>query len=517
MTIMASAQCLTLLERCSSMKELRAIHAHLVTSGFSRFAYFTSRLLASCALSDFGVDMSYAQCVFDAIQFPSIFNWNTMIKGYSQTPIESQMGLVVYVKMRRIGVDPNMHTFPMLLKACDGLTSLSQVHSQLVKFAMNLDVYAISSLIKAYSKYGAVSLAHQALEETPNSNVVCWTSLVSGYCAHGRLEEARQVFDQMPERNDASWSAMISGYVQNDHFNDAIELFRVFKDCCLKPNRSLMVSVLNACGALGAFEEGRWIHSYVDANELGYGLELGTALVDFYSKCGHASNLALPVFEKMRCKDVMSWTAMITGLAINGYADLALKLFGQMENSAVDKPNAVTFIGVLAACNHGGLVDEGEVLFESMHKDYGIPPVLEHYGCMVDLLGRAGRFEKAEELIKSMPMEADGIVWGALLNGCIMHGNFELGEKVGKHLIELEPQHSGRYALVANMYGAMGRWEDALEMRRLMRERGVSPVLGWSFIEVDGSVHRFVVDDKSHFQLNEIHNLLHLLNKDLNF
>ncbi|KAJ4950446.1 hypothetical protein NE237_027278 [Protea cynaroides] len=503
---------LNLLERCPSLKELKVIHGQMIAVGLVRYTYIRSRILALYAISEFK-DLNCAQLIFDRIQMPIIYNWNTMIKGYSGSP-EPKKGLSIYMRMRSQAVQPNVRTFPALIKACVDLSSLCQVHGQIFKFRFDLDVYVVSSLVKEYSKYGAIDLARQVFDEMPNRNVVCWTSIISGYCSGGQMDEARQLFDRMPERNDVAWSAMISGYVQNDYYNEAIYLFRELKVCSnVKPNRSLLVSVLNACVGVGAFNEGKWVHSYMDRNGFEYGLELGTALVDFYAKCGRIES-SIEVFRKMPCKDVITWSAMIVGLAINGCNDLVFKLFEEMEGSGT-RPNAVTFVGVLTLCNHAGLVDEGWRFFEMMSKVYGISPMIEHYGCMVDLLARAGQIKEAEQLISGMPIEPDGIIWGALLSGCLMHGHVELGERVGKRLIELEPHYNGRYVLTANMYATMGRWDGVERLRRMMKDMGVTKIAGWSFIEIDGVVHRFLVDDRSHIHSREIYELLNLLNTEL--
>ncbi|KAF9616642.1 hypothetical protein IFM89_030876 [Coptis chinensis] len=424
------------------------------------------------------------------------------------------MGILVYVQMRSNMVVPNRYTFPVLIKTCTCLFTVCQVHGQVLKFGFSFDDYVISSLINVYSMYGVVGLARRVFYESLSRNVVCWTSLITAYCSHGLVDEGRKLFDQMPERSGVSWSAMISGYVRNACFSEAIELFHELKGCGdLNPNQRLLVSVLNACACSGAFVEGKRVHSYIDEQGFEYGLELGTALVYFYAKCGYVE-VAEKVFHRMHDKDVMSWSAMIMGVATNGFSDLALKHFVDMEKSGI-KPNAITFIGVLTACSHGGLVDEGWRFFESMSRHYGISPRIEHYGCMVDLLGRAGKIKEAEKLIDCMPIEPDAIIWGALLNGCIMHEHTELAERVGKHLIEVDPQHSGRYVILANMYATIGRWHGVSEIRRLKKERGITTVSAWSFIDIDGDVQRFIVGGKSHPQTREIYELLNLLSKEL--
>ncbi|XXG58249.1 hypothetical protein AAC387_Pa04g0606 [Persea americana] len=284
----------------------------------------------------------------------------------------------------------------------------------------------------AISENGDLEYARRIFDRIQMPTIFNWNAMIKGYSRSarpqlGQVIEARKVFDEMPERSDVSWSAMISGYVQNKCHTEAIELFRELKEKAhLRPNRSVLVSVLNACAGLGASEEGRWVHSYIDENGFEYRPKLGTALVDFCVKCGCVES-ARQVFDKMPIKDVMAWSAIIVGLAINGHSDSALTLFAEMERSKT-KPNAITFIGVLSACNHGGLVDKGWDYFKVISNVYGISPSIEHYGCMVDLLGRAGRVADAEQLINSMPMRPGGVIWGALLNGCVIHGHVELGE-----------------------------------------------------------------------------------------
>lgn len=503
---------LLLLQRCSSTNQLKQIHAHTVITGLARFAYITSKLLAFSALSEHG-DLYHADTIFSQIPVPNVFDFNSMIMGFLKNS-QSEKGLSVYTKMRRMGAEPNSHTFTVLVKACVGLSLLDQLYGQIMKFGHACDVYVTSSVISVYSKCKAMELARRVFEESLDKNVVCWTSLISGYCGNGLVDDARYLFDKMPERNDVSYSAMVSGYVRNACFNQAIDLFREFK--CrtnVRLKESLLVSVLNACASVGAFEEGKWIHLYLDDHGFEYGLELATAGIDFYAKCGCIKD-AQEIFNKMPRKDVTTWSAMIMGYAINGENDIGLELFAEMEKKG-PKPNAVTFVGVLIACNHKTLVNKAWGLLGRMSKIYGIAPEIEHYGCMVDILARAGRVKEAEILIRSMAMEPDGTIWGSLLNGCLIHGHFELADKVGKLLIQLEPQHSGMYVLVSNMYAKMGNWEDVMRLRKMMNDREVATIAAWSFIEIDGFVHKFVANDKSHSHSRNIYQTLSQLRKEL--
>ncbi|OIV97215.1 hypothetical protein TanjilG_02923 [Lupinus angustifolius] len=506
---------LRLLQGCFNLttKLVKQIHAHAITHDLSRFSYVSSRILAFYSQSPRN-DLRYAETLFTHISNPNVFDCNSMIMGFSKNS-QCHKSFFVFKQMLNNGVRPNSCTVTVLVKACLSLSLLEQVHTQIIKLGTLSDVYVVSSVVSVYSKYGAIRVARQVFDESSNKNVVCWTSIITGYCSNGLVIEARELFDSIPERNGVSYSAMVSGYVRNGCYNEGIEVFRELKSCAnVKPNSSLLASVLNACAAVGAFEEGKWIHSYIDENGFEYELELGTALIDFYAKCGWVGP-SEKIFDSMRSKDVTTWSAMIMGLAINGKNKMALDLFAKMEKVGL-KPNAVTFVGVLTACNHKYLLSEAWWLFGHMSKTYGITPSIEHYGCMVDILARGGKIGETLSFINSMPIAPDGAIWGSLLNGCLMHGHIELGQKVGKYLIEFEPRHSGRYILLANMYASMGRWEGVSETRKLMKDRGVPVISAWSFIEIDQNIHKFVVDDKSRSYSREIYEILSRLGKELN-
>ncbi|XP_027338405.1 pentatricopeptide repeat-containing protein At5g66520-like [Abrus precatorius] len=509
--------CLRLLEGLSSsvsMREVKQIHAHAITHDLARFAFVSSKILAFCALSQRG-DLRYAQTLFTRMPLLTLFDFNSMIIAFSKHS-QFHNASTLFPKMLNDAVRPNSHTFAVLAKACLTESFLQQLHAFITKTGHVSDVYVVSSVIRAYSKHGAIRAARRVFDESSNRNVACWTSLVTGYCNCGLVDEARGLFDAIPQRNDVSYSAMVSGYVRNGRFREGIELFRELKGCAsVRPNNSLLVSVLNACAAVGAFEEGKGVHTYVDENglDLEYEVELGTAMIDFYTKCG-CVEAAERVFGNMKVKDVTAWSAMIMGLAINGKNHMALELFAKMEEEG-PKPNAVAFIGVLSACNHKDLSGEALRIFRYMSEKYGIVAWIEHYGCVVDVLARSGQIKEALRFIESMPMEADGAIWGSLLNGCVLHGQVELGQKVGRYLIKFEPRHSGRYVLLANVYASVGKWEGVSEMRKLMRERGVPIVSASSFIEIDRTIHKFVVDDKSCSFSGQLYQLLHHLGKKL--
>ncbi|KAI4989015.1 hypothetical protein ZWY2020_036332 [Hordeum vulgare] len=310
-----------------------------------------------------------------------------------------------------------------------------------------------------------------------------WNTMVSGYGKSGDLAAAREVFGRMPVRNLVSWSAMVDALVRAAEFDEALRVFDRMMGEGFKPDVVVLVSVLKACAHLGAVERGRGVHRYLETEGLAgtqRNVMAETALVDMYCKCGCMEE-AWRAFDSVRCRDVVLWNSMIGGLAMNGHGERALELFQRMfENGFV--PNQSTFVAALCACTHTGRLDEGRKIFQSM-RQHGIEPQREHYGCLADLLGRAGRLEEAEAVLLDMPMEPHASQWGALMSSCRMHNDITVGERVGKRLIELEPQHGGRYAVLFNLYAVNGRWEDARAIRQMMVEKGARKELGFSFME----------------------------------
>lgn len=339
------------------------------------------------------------------------------------------------------------------------------------------------------------------------------TALVNMYLKCGCCDDAMRAFLDMRYRNSVSWNALLAGYAHLSKFKDVLLLFEAMLLEKVEPSEATLATVLTACAHLGSLDKGRRLNSYIGARKLELTSVLGTALVDMYAKCGSVEE-AFCVFETMRVKDVYPWTALIHGVAMNGDAVGALSLFSEMLSSGV-RPNEVTFIAVLSACAHGGLVAEGLELFGAMERVYGMRPSVDHYGCMVDLLGRAGRLREAVELIEGMPVEASGGVWGALFGACVIHKDLEVGRYVGKYLIELEPRRSGRYALLANLYAKCGDGESAAGVRRRMKEGGVEKSPGCSWIESSGEVHQFVAFDRSHVAAEAVFTILEKLTAEM--
>ncbi|XP_020522999.1 pentatricopeptide repeat-containing protein At5g48910 isoform X3 [Amborella trichopoda] len=274
----------------------------------------------------------------------------------------------------------------------------------------------------------------------------------------------------------------------------------------MRPDEVTMVSVVSACTSLGALELGKWVHHYLSRNGFELTVTLATALMDMYAKCGCLEGL-LKIFHKMPQRNLLTWTSLIGGLAINGRSLEALTAYESMKEAGM-RPDDITLIGVLSACSHGGLVQEGWSHFHSIKQEFKMEPRIEHYGCMVDLLGRAGQLEKAYQFIESLPIKPNSIMWRTLLGACASHGNLELGRLVSNRILEIELDHEGDYVLLSNIYGGLGRWADKAGVRNLMRERGIEKRPGCSIVEVDGVIHEFVAGDESHPRYKEINEMV---------
>ncbi|MCL7027977.1 hypothetical protein MKW94_023006 [Papaver nudicaule] len=438
-----------LADKCTSMNQLKQIHAQMIVSDRIHDNYAASRVVSFCALSDSG-NLNYALKVFDTIHEPNSFMFNTMIRAQASTsnPFEA---ITLYIKMKKLGLIPGKHTFPFVLKACVNCYPLNpgkQIHADVMKFGLELDLYVVNGLIRCY-------------------------------CVCGDMHAARKSFEEVPERKLLIWNAVISGYAQNFCSNEALALFDQMLGEGLEPSGATLSSVLSACARSGSLEMGKQIHVYIKEKGIEVGLILGTALVDMYAKNGEIS-VARSLFDKMLERNTASWNAMICGLAVHGHAEEAFQLFQEMMDKAKIAPNNVTFVGVLSACCHAGLLEAGRGIFLSMERVYGIEPKIEHYGCMVDLLGRGGKLAEAEELINGMVCEADVVLLGALLRACKDHGNIKLAEKVVRKMLHLEPQNHGVYIVLSNMYADAGSWADVLRLREEMKDGGLKKIPGWS-------------------------------------
>ncbi|XP_020591774.1 pentatricopeptide repeat-containing protein At5g08305 [Phalaenopsis equestris] len=504
-----------LADRCKSMADLKQIQAQLTTLGLAGDSFLVSKLLLFSAISDSG-DLNYSQCIFLALTSPSTFVCNTLIRGFSRSRNPNR-AISLYIQMLRSHTKPDHLTFPFLAKSCARLASLflgRGVHCHITRHGHELDLFIVNSLIHMYASCGQMPDARRAFDIIPLPNLVSWNALLDGFAKCEDLVGARGVFDEMPERDVVSWSAMIDGYVKGGDYRAALALFERMQIHGPKPNEITMVSLLCACAHLGVLEKGRSLHQYIKDNNLVQSLAVTTSLVDMYAKCGSIAE-AMNVFRSFPAAktDVLIWNSIIGGLAMQGMARDSVEMFREMLRAGMN-PDEITYLGLLSACAHGGFVGEAWEFFGSI-REQGLRPHVEHYACMVDVLGRAGRMEEAYELVRTMPMEPSGSLLGALLSACQTHGWMELGEVVGKKLVALEPEHDGRYVGLSNVLAGSERWEDAKKMREEMEKRGVRKAPGRSEIEVGGALQRFIAHDMSHPDSNEVYWMLSFVTKEM--
>ncbi|XP_057847768.2 pentatricopeptide repeat-containing protein At2g22070 isoform X1 [Cryptomeria japonica] len=434
-----------------------------------------------------------------------VVSWNVMIAGYTQNGL-MEMALETFRQMQLAGGKPNSTTFANILSACAKLGALEQgmdIHKNIMESGFSSDVVVASSLVDMYAKCGSIQKARQLFNKMSKRDAVSWNAMIAGYAQNGVLDEALRLFKEMPLPDVISWTVMIAGYAQNGLVEKALETFQQMQFAGIKSNSTTFISILPACAKMGALEQGMDIHQSIIKSGFLSDVVIASALVVMYAKCGSIQK-ARELFDKMSQRDAISWNAMITGYAMHGFCKDALELFDLMKHSGT-YPDHVSLVCVLFACSHGGLVDEGCKYFSGMSDLYGMMPAMDHYVCMVDLLGRAGYLEEALNFIIKMPTKPAMVVWICLLGACRLHKNIGLGAFISTFLFELDPQNAVPYVLLSNIYAEVGRWGDAQKVRTLMKDRGTKKIPGCSWIEVHKMVHVFCVGDRSHPQTQEIY------------
>ncbi|KGN62675.1 pentatricopeptide repeat-containing protein At1g25360 [Cucumis sativus] len=464
-------------------------------------------------------DLTGAREILDTMTEQPGIAWNAMISGYLHHGLFED-ALTLFRKMRLLGVQVDESTYTSVISACaDGGFFLlgKQVHAYILKNELNPDrdflLSVGNTLITLYWKYGKVDGARKIFYEMPVKDIITWNTLLSGYVNAGRMEEAKSFFAQMPEKNLLTWTVMISGLAQNGFGEQALKLFNQMKLDGYEPNDYAFAGAITACSVLGALENGRQLHAQIV--HLGHDstLSVGNAMITMYARCGIVE-AARTMFLTMPFVDPVSWNSMIAALGQHGHGVKAIELYEQMLKEGI-LPDRRTFLTVLSACSHAGLVEEGNRYFNSMLENYGIAPGEDHYARMIDLFCRAGKFSDAKNVIDSMPFEARAPIWEALLAGCRTHGNMDLGIEAAEKLFKLIPQHDGTYVLLSNMYASLGRWNDVARTRKLMRDRGVKKEPACSWTEVENKVHVFLVDDTVHPEVLSIYNYLEKLNLEM--
>eukprot|EP01018_Ginkgo_biloba_P001634 Gb_19896 [translate_table: standard] len=426
----------------------------------------------------------------------NVVSWTAMIAGYAENGHDEET-LKLFREMQLAGVKPNLITFASVLRACASLGDLERgidIHEEIIRSGFHSDVIVESALVDMYAKCGRIEKARSLFDKMHQRTAVSWTAMIAGYSQNGHVDEALKLFQKMPERDVVSWTTMIAGYAQNGHGEESLKLFLQMKLAGVKPDSKTFASVLPACATLAALEQGMEIHEEIIRGGFQRDVTVANALVDMYAKCGSIDN-ARDVFDKIHQRTVVSWNAIISGYAMHGCGKEALKLFEQMQQSGI-KPDHVTLVGILSACCHAGLVNEGWQYFNCMSQYYHITPAMEHYGCMVALLGRAGCLDEALDFINKMPIKPDANVWGSLLGACRIHNNIKLGEHVANHLFELDPKNDIPYVILSNMYAAASKWDASEKVWKMMKDRRIKKKPGCSWIEINKQMHAFLVGDR---------------------
>lgn len=468
------------------MEEFKQVHAHVLKCGIFFDTFCMSNLVATCALTKWG-SMDYACSIFTQIDGPSSFDYNTMIRG-NVNDMKLEEALLLYVDMIERGVEPDKFTYPFVLKACSLLGVVDegiQVHGHVFKMGLEGDVIVQNSLINMYGKCG-------------------------------EIKNACDVFNGMDEKSVASWSAIIGAHACVEMWNECVMLLgKMSSEGRCRVEESTLVNVLSACTHLGSPDLGKCIHGILLRNISELNVVVKTSLIDMYVKCGCLEK-GLRVFENMSEKNRFSYTVMISGLAIHGRGKEALKVFSEMIEEGL-APDDVVYVGVFSACSHAGLVEEGLQCFKSMQFEHTIEPTVQHYGCMVDLLGRFGMLKEAYELIKSMSIKPNDVIWRSLLSACKVHHNLEIGEIAAENLFMLNQNNSGDYLVLANMYAKAQKWDDVAKIRTKLAERNLVQTPGFSLIEAKRKVYKFVSQDKSIPQWNIIYEMIHQMEWQLKF
>ncbi|KAD6454394.1 hypothetical protein R6Q59_016138 [Mikania micrantha] len=492
---------------------IKRLHARIITAGYGGDTHLTGQLLAAVARSP-STPFQYSLSILRSTQSPSVFAINNLIRCFTKSD-SPQESLTLYSFMCKDGnFRPNNYTFTFLFQACCkfiGIVAGIQLHSHVIKLGFYEDVYVRNALIHLYFVFCENECAHQMFDENSECrDLVTWNVMMAGYVRAGRIDDVEKVFDKMPERDVISWSSLITGYVQNGYLEQGLNCFKKMMDFGLLPNEAILVTVLSACAQLGLIEFALQTHSIIDSLNCVMTIHIWTGLVDMYAKCGYIDK-AWDLFDKMPHKDTSSWNVMIYGLATHGLGVEAVKLFKKFLIEGRTPVN-VTFIGVLSACSKVGLVDEGYLYFKLMTEMYGIDPEMEHYGCMVDLLARAGLVTDAIDLVEKMPIPPDPVLWITILGACRTHGLVELGEEIGQKLILKEPSCHGNYVQLSSIYANSQKWDDVVRTRGLIMGQNSKKVPGWSLIEAHGAIHQFFAGDRHHDQTIDICMMLDRMN-----
>ncbi|XP_004137966.1 pentatricopeptide repeat-containing protein At3g53360, mitochondrial [Cucumis sativus] len=463
---------------CSKLLEPdcgRQIHGLCIKFGLG------SDLFAGCSLCDMYAKCGFlesARTVFYHIEKPDLVAWNAIIAGFASVS-NAKESSSFFSQMRHTGLVPNDVTVLSLLCACSEPVMLNhgiQVHSYIVKMGFNLDIPVCNSLLSMYSK-----------------------------CSN--LNDALQVFEDIGNKADiVSWNTLLTACLQQNQAGEVLRLTKLMFASRIKPDHVTLTNVLVSSGQIASYEVGSQIHCFIMKSGLNLDISVSNALINMYTKCG-SLECARKMFDSIGNPDIISWSSLIVGYAQAGCGKEAFELFRTMRGLGV-KPNEITFVGILTACSHIGMVEEGLKLYRTMQEDYRISPTKEHCSCMVDLLARAGCLDVAEDFIKQMPFVPDVVVWKTLLAACKVHGNLEVGKRAAENVLKIDPSNSAAVVMLCNIHASSGHWKDFARLRSSMRRMDVGKVPGQSWIEIKDKVHVFLAEDNLHPERGKIYTML---------
>ncbi|RWR76240.1 Pentatricopeptide repeat [Cinnamomum micranthum f. kanehirae] len=481
----------------------KKIHAHIIRTIARQNIILETELVHMYARCQ---NLDYAQQIFDRMRERNAYSWNSLIVGCEQNG-EAEKALELFHQMQLLGIKPDQFSLDSALSACGSLSDGKkgkQIHCYILRNALEKDPVLKCNLVDMYSKCGLIDQALKTYDRTKEKDVILHNIMIFAYVSRNKIDDARHIFDQMEERSTVSWNSMLTGYAKGGLFDEMARLFQRMLEESNELDGLTYLPMLEFCASIPAPSEGKQLHaSLIKRGYTHTSVVLDSALVDMYAKGGDIEE-ARRLFDRMGHRNVITWNAMIAGYAKHGDGVEVLALFDQMKEEDI-YPNDITFLSVLSACSHIGLIEEGLGIFISMIEEHGIEPRVEHYTCMVDLLGRAGHLDDAMEVIERMPIEPDVSTWGALLGACRVHQNVYLGRLAAERLFDLDPKNPGPYVLMSNIYAAAGRWKEANEVRNSMKSAGVTKDPGISWIEINNEIQRFHAGDRAHPKTDEIY------------
>ncbi|XP_016463178.1 pentatricopeptide repeat-containing protein At2g37310-like [Nicotiana tabacum] len=486
----------------------KIVHCYVVKNGFDSDVFVLNGLITSYSKSG---DMVSARNVFDEIPERDVVSWNSMISGYSQCGFYEESKGLFKEMLHLEGFIPDGVTVVSVLQACAQSNDLilgMEVHRYVIENRIEVDILVFNSIIALYSKCGSLDYARELFEEMGEKDEITYGAMISGYMNYGFVDKAISLFQETEKPCLSTWNAVVSGLVQNNLYERALELVREMLLSRVQPNAVTLSSILPAISDLSFAKGGKEVHAFAIKSDCNQNIFVATGVIDTYAKLGFIQS-AQRVFDHTKDRSVIIWTAIISAYANHGDAKAALYLFNVMLSHRI-KPDSVTFTAVLAACAHSGLIEEAWRIFELL-ETYEIQPLDEHYACMVGVLSRAEKLSEAVDFIRKMPIEPSARVWGALLNGASVYGDVEVGRFACSHLFEIEPENTGNYTIMANLYSKAGRWEEAQVLRKNMKKFGLKKIAGSSWMETSRGLKSFVATDESNEKAGEVYGILEKL------